>query len=301
VEYFIDSLNHYFIRGWALGPKGIDRIDVIADGRLACEATLNLVRPDIAAARPQYPAPIAERSGFVAHLPETSTVRLHIVPRQESPVTGDELLVPSPPDKAGLIDLICDLAPVLHGSGTFDEEGLRALYSYQRRAKITCSVETGSGASTFLFSHTSHFHTAFTLDGGAGSVANVTKSRLLRAENTQFVLGPSQLTLPKHCFEQRLQFALIDGPHAWPFPDLEYYYIYPHIDSGGFLVLDDIHIPSIGRMLDILKLDTMWRLEEIVGHTAFLVRTDAPTLCPTGDGWYKQGYNRAAAPQPWQS
>jgi hypothetical protein len=60
------------------------------------------------------------------------------------------------------------------------------------------------------------------------------------------------------------------------------------------LVIDDFPIRSIGRMLDILKLDAMWRLEEIVGHTAFLVRTDAPTFCPVGDGWYTQGYNTTA-------
>ena len=211
-------------------------------------------------------------------------------------MTSADLPVPSPPDEAGLLGLVCELAPMLHGAGTFEEDALRALYRYLRRVKITCSVETGSGASTFLFSHISRFHTAFSLDGGSGSVENVRKSRLLRG-NAQFVLGPSQVTLPKYCFEQRLQFALIDGPHAWPFPDLEYYYIYPHIEPGGILVVDDIHIPSIGRMLDILKLDAMWRLEEIVGHTAFLLRTDAPTFCPTGDGWYRQGYNASIVPQ----
>jgi hypothetical protein len=290
VEYFIDSLNHYFVRGWALASEGVARIEVIADGGVAGAAVMNLARPDVASARPQYPAAMAARSGFIAHLPEASTIRLRIVPCQESPTTSAELPVPPPPPEAGVLEFVCELAPMLHGAGTFDDQTLRALYRYLTRSEIACSVETGSGASTFLFSHTSRRHTVFSIEDGAGSVTNVQKSRLLR-KGVHFVLGPSQVTLPKYNFEERLQFALIDGPHAWPFPDLEYYYIYQHIEPGGMLVVDDIHIPSIGRMLDILKLDEMWRLEEIVGHTAFLLRTDAPTFCPTGDGWPRQGYN----------
>jgi hypothetical protein len=77
---------------------------------------------------------------------------------------------------------------MLHGAGTFDERALRALYRYQKLANITCSVETGFGASTFLFSHTSRAHTAFALDSG-GSVSNVRRSRLLRG-NPEFVVGP---------------------------------------------------------------------------------------------------------------
>ena len=66
MEYFIDSLNHYFIRGWALASEGISRIEVIADGESTIEAVRNLARPDVASARPQCPAAIAEHSGFLA-------------------------------------------------------------------------------------------------------------------------------------------------------------------------------------------------------------------------------------------
>ncbi len=46
--------------------------------------------------------------------------------------------------------------------------------------------------------------------------------------------------------------VLIDGPHGYPFPDMEYYYFYPLIKPGGILIIDDIHIPSNGRMADII-------------------------------------------------
>jgi hypothetical protein len=47
--------------------------------------------------------------------------------------------------------------------------------------------------------------------------------------------------------------VLLDGPHGYPFPDMEYYFFYPHIKPRGHLVIDDIQIPSIGRMTDILQ------------------------------------------------
>jgi hypothetical protein len=89
-----------------------------------------------------------------------------------------------------------------------------------------------------------------------------------------------------------LQLALIDGPHAYPFPDLEYYYLYPHLDKGALLVLDDIHIRSIHKLFEFLQTDPMFRLDEVVRTTALFTRTDAPTFDPCGDGWEQQAYNR---------
>ena len=119
---------------------------------------------------------------------------------------------------------------------------------------------------------------------------------LVKKGNVRFVLGPTQVTLPRYHFTERFKLVLLDGPHAYPFPDLEYYYFYPHIVTGGWLVIDDMQIPSIRRMVEILSADDMWHLEQTVGRTAFLRRTDAPTFCPTGDSWWEQGYNRPAVP-----
>jgi len=91
-----------------------------------------------------------------------------------------------------------------------------------------------------------------------------------------------------------VQLALIDGPHGYPFPDLEYYYFYPLIVPGGLLLLDDIKIPSVRRMFDIIRADDMFDLLEIVDrNTAFFRRSKAPLLDPQSDSWWLQGYNRA--------
>ena len=116
---------------------------------------------------------------------------------------------------------------------------------------------------------------------------------MLRPNVVTFVEGPTQVTLPAHRFTEKLQLVLLDGPHAYPFPDLEYYYLYPHLDVGALFILDDIHIPTVHNLFQFLRQDAMFELDEVVERTAFFTRTNAPVFDPVGDGWQEQNYNRA--------
>jgi hypothetical protein len=154
-------------------------------------------------------------------------------------------------------------------------------------------VETGTGKTTLLMSHLSKRHTVFALDVG-DSLSRVRSSHLLHSDAVEFVEGPTQVMLPKYRFTEKLQVAIIDGPHGYPFPDLEYYFIYPWLETGALLVLDDVLIPSIRRMFDILAADATFEVLEIVDNNcAFLRRTSTPSIDPVGDGWMEQGYNAA--------
>ena len=182
------------------------------------------------------------------------------------------------------------MQPNLHGAGTVSADALGAMVKHASNRIIRHSAETGCGATTLMLSHLSQHHTVFALDIG-GSVANVRRSPLLRKGAVSFIEGPSQRTLPQHHFAEKLQLALIDGPHAYPFPDLKYYFLYPHLDSGALLILDDIQIRSIHNLFEFLRDDAMFRLDEVVRTTVFFTRTAAPTFDPLGDGWRHQGYN----------
>jgi hypothetical protein len=188
-------------------------------------------------------------------------------------------------------------APSLHKAGTFPGKTFDALIDHLSRHKIVNSLETGSGASTLLFSHLSEHHTVFALDGGNQSINSVRNNPLLQPETVVFVEGPTQQTLPVHQFDGLLQAALIDGPHGYPFPDLEYYFIYPHLDVGALLIIDDINIRSVHNLFSVVRADKMFQLEQIVKTTAFFRRTDAPIFDPLGDGWWQQGYNQRP---PWR-
>ena len=104
--------------------------------------------------------------------------------------------------------------------------------------------------------------------------------------------GPTQQTLPQYTHNFQYDCVLIDGPHGYPFPDMEYYFFYPHIKPGGYLIIDDIHIPSIGRMADILQEDAMWNFITLISTTVVLQRTEAEETPTFGDQWWTQDYNR---------
>jgi hypothetical protein len=198
------------------------------------------------------------------------------------------------PNLSSILQEVERIGPDLHLAGTFSTAVLRAIVRNATVSTINHSIETGSGASTLLFSHLSNDHTVFAVDGGTRSIRSIERSPLLRHEVVTFVEGPTQRTLPCHEFEHRLQLALLDGPHGYPFPDLEYYFIYPHLDPGALLIVDDIHIPTITNLFDFLEADEMFELQEVVDNTAFFRRTSAPTFSPTGDGWETQQYNLRA-------
>ncbi len=191
-----------------------------------------------------------------------------------------------------LVADIIDLPADWHKAGTMMGPVLKAMVRHMNDQRPRRSLETGSGKTTLLLSHLSEKHTVFSMDAGTDSITNVRKSPLLQADHVEWVEGPSQLTLPKYSFTEAFDFALIDGPHGYPFPELEYYYIYQHLAPGALLLVDDIHIPTITNLFNFLKEDVMFELVEVVLTTAFFRRTSAPTFSPTGDGWWLQAYNR---------
>ena len=149
------------------------------------------------------------------------------------------------------------------------------------------------GASTLLFSHLSNSHKVFAKGGANGVAERIKSSSFLGPGGLEFIEEATQQTLPRHTFSDKLQVVLLDGPHAYPFPDLEYYFLYPHLEPGGLLVLDDVHIRTVHNLFNVLRADEMFDLNEVVGRTAFFTRTDAPTFDPFGDGWREQACNRS--------
>lgn len=212
----------------------------------------------------------------------------------------------------GLLAKILESSRSIHQSGSMSPSALIGLANHLADREIRCSAETGTGASTLIFSHLSQSHTVFAIDTDE-SISRVRQSPFLNATAVTFVEGPTQRTLPVHSFASPLQAVLLDGPHAYPFPDLEYFYVYPHIQEGGLLVIDDIHIPSIRNLFRIVSRDEMFRVLETCGKTAFLERTSAPVFDPWGDGWWLQKFNqrqswryvwldklKSAIPSSWQ-
>ena len=93
---------------------------------------------------------------------------------------------------------------------------------------------------------------------GENSSVNYFKTcELTNNDRVHLVFGPTQKTLPNYSDFKSYDVVLIDGPHGYPFPEMEYYYFYPHLRTNGLLILDDVHIATIGRLADVIAEDAM--------------------------------------------
>jgi len=127
-----------------------------------------------------------------------------------------------------------------------------ALAGILRRGPFRYSAETGCGGSTIVLSHASERHVAFAIEGENRTITGLRNRGDLRDGNVIFVEGETRDTLPGYRFEGDLDLALLDGPHAYPLPQLEFAYLFSRIRVGGWLVLDDLQIPSVHELFQFL-------------------------------------------------
>jgi precorrin-6B methylase 2 len=176
------------------------------------------------------------------------------------------------------------------GFHPWDAMAPAALSGILQRGPFRSSVETGCGGSTIVLSQASDRHVAFAIEGTDGTIAALRQQSDLRAENVTFVEGETKDTLPGYRFEGELDLALLDGPHAYPMPQIEFAYLFPRIRLGGWLLLDDIQIPSVYELFHFLERESSVVLEEVVVRTAFFRKARVTEHGP--DGWALQGINR---------
>jgi hypothetical protein len=165
-----------------------------------------------------------------------------------------------------------------------------ALEALAKRGPFQFSAETGCGGSTIVLSHVSQNHTAFAIEGADRTITGLRQYSGFRADNVVFVEGETRRTLPLHSFESPLDLALLDGPHAYPLPQLEFAYLFPQVRVGGWVALDDIQIPSVYELFRFLRLESSMVLEEVAVRTAIFRKIRECGLGP--DGWQHQGMNR---------
>jgi hypothetical protein len=173
-----------------------------------------------------------------------------------------------------LTDRIARLPKDWHRAGSVANAVLDAIERHCRRFHpLTYSVETGCGKSTLLLSHLSQHHVVFTLGDPENddSHLKVLGSPLLNTQTVEWVYGPTQRALPVYRFTKAIQLALIDGPHGYPFPQMEYWALYPFLSAGALLIVDDIQIPTIYQLFLFLKATQCSRFSRSSGPRHFLV------------------------------
>jgi precorrin-6B methylase 2 len=176
------------------------------------------------------------------------------------------------------------------GFHPWDAMAPAALSAILERSPFRSTAETGCGGSSIVLSHASERHTTFAINGENRTIEELRKQSDLRAQHVTFVEGETRTTLPHYQFEEELDLVLLDGPHAYPLPQIEFAYLFPRIRLGGWLVLDDVQIPSVYELFRFLTKESSVVLEEVAVRTAFFRRVSTADYGP--DGWTAQGINR---------
>jgi Methyltransferase domain len=183
----------------------------------------------------------------------------------------------------GLIANACGFHP-------WDAMAPAALSGILRRAPFRFTAETGCGGSTIVLSHASERHTTFAIEGPDRTISELRAHPDLRSDRVAFVEGETKETTPRWQAETDLDLVLLDGPHAYPLPQVELCYLFPRLRAGGWLVLDDLQIRSVHELFRFLRKEPSLMLEQVALRTAFFRRLRVEEHGP--DGWPEQGINR---------
>ncbi len=122
------------------------------------------------------------------------------------------------------------------------------------------TLETGCGASTIIFAAVSAEHTAVFLGPDEGeAVARWCREHGVDTTTTSFVAGSSPEELAK-LPDDPIDVLFIDGCHAHPFPQLDWYLAAPRVRAGGIVIVDDIQLPGPASLHRFLRRDEHWDL-----------------------------------------
>ena len=124
------------------------------------------------------------------------------------------------------------------------------------------SLETGIGFSTAVFSAFGWSHTGIT----PSRQEALGLENWLRFLNEDLYVKPKLITKPSYEVlpelsrqnAASLDFALIDGNHAWPHVFLDYFYISLMLAPGAFLAIDDTNLDAPLGLLRYLQTRSYW-------------------------------------------
>jgi methyltransferase family protein len=179
-----------------------------------------------------------------------------------------------------ITDELRALPPGLHGEGNeFWGLAWPALRWLEREVRPgMATLETGAGSSTLAFAAGGADHVAVTPDAGEETRIRAQADRLgIDHSRVRFEIGPSHEVLP--ALEQTpLDLVLIDGAHGFPYPVLDWWFTAPRLRLGGRMLIDDAYMPPVEVLVDALRAQQGWIVEESVGYRTVVVRKEADML-----------------------
>lgn len=177
---------------------------------------------------------------------------------------------------------------------------LRHMQSYLRPGMST--LETGCGYSTVMFAAAGTEHYCITPAAAETErVKEFCQSKGIDTDRLHFLIGDSREIAPRLDRELLWDLVFIDGGHFFPVPCIDWQYTEQNLRIGGWMVIDDLRIPTVRMLYDFLKAESVWKEDAIVGDTVFFVKTGDSTNL---NDWLQQPYNRSYPDWsylPWNS
>lgn len=172
-----------------------------------------------------------------------------------------------------LTDELKNAPPTLHGQQEFWGLAWEALAWIERTVKPGMqTIETGAGASTIVFTAGGAVHETVTpSQAEADRILAECERRGISTENLTFRIGSSADVL-RDWQPRELDLALIDGAHAFPYPTLDWWYLHPHVKTGGLMLLDDAYMPPVAAVVEHCRRSEAWRLEAPISFRTAVAR-----------------------------
>jgi hypothetical protein len=134
------------------------------------------------------------------------------------------------------------------------------------------TLETGSGASTLVFAAGGAEHEAVTPAADEEQRFRAEcERRGIDGSRVLFRLGLSHEVLPQ-LDARPLDLVLIDGAHGFPYPILDWWFVAAQLKVGGRMLLDDAYMPPVRALVDALRAQPQWELEEPASFRTAVVR-----------------------------
>lgn len=185
-------------------------------------------------------------------------------------------------DTAAFIAYLRDFPPQVHESAptgvwAMAEDAIEFIVKHV--SPETTSLETGCGASTAAFVWRGARHQSMFLDKSEGDALAAWLDRAgLAHDRLELVPGSSTETLPQLVFTQpgvNVDFFVVDGCHAFPFPMVDWYFGAKLVKRGGIVLVDDVQLPAPRQLADFLSADPRWSpLERTLRWAAFRKEDD---------------------------
>ena len=121
------------------------------------------------------------------------------------------------------------------------------------------SIETGCGLSTAVIANLGWKHTCIAPDKMEFTrLRKWLKRNKISTRRIKFIESESYKIVAR--IKEKFDFILIDGNHGFPHPIVDTFYLSLKLRVGGYLAIDDTHLPFMNTLIESLNQKRYWEV-----------------------------------------